>query len=388
MLSKMPNFLKKKKKKKYSGLITNTEETKLLKDINLIKIENISEPNTKLLDYISLAKIIASYSVVILHTNGAFWYFNYKTYKEFWISANIIESTFYFAVPFFALCIGVTLLDFNEKYGIIKYYYKRIIKVVIPLILWTYIVYFYKVYYIKNMKKVKLTFENLWNMYYQHRVIGIYQSFHSFIKLYMIIPFLAYIEKSNKIKIYTYGLILLLLFQTIFPYLIALFHLNLRWIYNIQYTYSHYLFAGYLIHNKKFSRAKRFILYILGISSLFLTIFATKYLTLKYKKIITLHKGYLNLPCILYSCALFLFIKENTYILLKYINKKYINYIGSLTIGPFFMHYPVIDFYSKNYSVNKYRLKYRLFDGSIIYIICLILTAFLKKIPILKYLVP
>ena len=32
--------------------------------------------------------------------------------------ANIIESLFYFAVPFFVLCIGATLLDFNEKYGI------------------------------------------------------------------------------------------------------------------------------------------------------------------------------------------------------------------------------------------------------------------------------
>ena len=63
--------------------------------------------------------------LVILHTNNKFWHFNYNIYKQYWISANAIESIFYFAVPVFILCIGATLLDFNEKYGLKEYYYKR-----------------------------------------------------------------------------------------------------------------------------------------------------------------------------------------------------------------------------------------------------------------------
>ena len=388
MFQKLSKYFKKKNKKKYLGLITDTEKEKILKEKSFIKMKKKFEPNTQLLDYISLVKIIASYSVVILHTNHAFWKFNYKTYKTFWLSANLLENIFFFAIPFFVLCIGATLLDFNEKYGIIKYCHKRIIKVVIPLISWSYIIYFYNVYCIKTMKKEKFTFENIWNIYYKHKANVIYGSFHSFIKLYMIIPFLAYIEKSNKMKIYTYGFLLLLVFQTICPYLISLFNPKLEWIYTIKYKYSHYLFAGYLIHNNEFSQIKRYSIYILGFVDLFISIFGTKYLTIKHKKLINIHKGYLNLPCILYSCGSFLFIKDNIYILLKVINKKYINYIGSLTIGPFFMHFPIIDYYLKNCSVDIYSLKYRLFDGSIIYIICLILTAFLKKIPIIKYIVP
>ena len=118
---------------KFFGNIFEFENNLLIsskKSIYINKIEN----NNKLLDNISLAKIIACFSVVILHTNGAFWKFNYNNYKTYWISANYIECIFYFAVPFFVLCIGATLLDFNEKYGLKIYFKRRIIKVVIIML--------------------------------------------------------------------------------------------------------------------------------------------------------------------------------------------------------------------------------------------------------------
>lgn len=254
------------------------------------------------INYISFSKILASFSVVILHTNHVFWKFNQNTYKTYWISANIIESVFYFAVPFFVLCIGATLLDFNEKYGLIKYYKKRIIKVIIPLISWTYLLYFYKIYIIKNLKKKKLTFEYLWNIYYNHGVYVIFGSLHQFIIVYMIIPLLAYVEKSKKIQIFSYCFFVLLLVQMIFPYLIKIFFPYLVWVYKIHVEYLIYIFAGYIIHNYKFLFLIKLIIYFLGIFGLLIHLYGTQILTLKYKRIILLHKGYLNLPCVLYSC--------------------------------------------------------------------------------------
>ena len=106
---------------------------KLLKDD--IKInKNIKKRESKILDYISLVKIIACFSVIILHSNGIFWVFNIKTYKKYWISANLIECLFYFSVPLFVLSIGATLLDFNEKYGLKVYFDRRVKKIIIPLI--------------------------------------------------------------------------------------------------------------------------------------------------------------------------------------------------------------------------------------------------------------
>ena len=375
--------------KKNKNINSKKHKVKSLKTKKLLINNNNNKSGTKLLEYISFAKIIAVFSVVILHTNSAFWKFKYNSYKTYWLSANRIHCIFYFAVPIFVLCIGATLLDFNEKYGLLKYFYKRITKVVMPMICWNIILYLYRVYILKTFKKEKLTFVKIWNIYYGHEVYFIFESFHIFLIGYMIIPLLAYVQKSEKVKIYSYCFITLLITQTICPYLINLFEPRLKWIYSIKVGYIIYIFAGYIIQNYKFKKIWKIIIYFLGICSLLVHMIGTKILTLKYRKINLLHKGYLNLPCIIYSCAVFLFIKEYTYLLFKIIDSKKINKIGSLTIGPFFMHLPIKDACKKYFkSINYFGLQYRLFGGFLICLFCLIITFYLKKIPIIKYLVP
>ena len=137
-------------------------EMKHLKDNPLLENKIYSKLNSpiqlkkkteKLFDYISFAKIISAYAVIILHTNKDSFE-NFKNCKS-WTLINCIEQVFYFGVPFFVLCIGATLLDFNEKYGLLEYYKRRFFKVVLPLIGWNIISYYYKVYFIKNFRKEK-----------------------------------------------------------------------------------------------------------------------------------------------------------------------------------------------------------------------------------------
>ena len=98
----------------------------------------------KIIDYIFFAKIISSYGVVVLHLNH-FWRFSQKKEKK-WIFENIYETTFYYSVPFFVLCIGATLLDFNERYGLLEYNKKRIIIYVLLI----FYIYYYDVLLIIN----------------------------------------------------------------------------------------------------------------------------------------------------------------------------------------------------------------------------------------------
>ena len=65
-------------------------------------------------------------------------------------------------------------------------------------------------------------------------------------------------------------------------------------------------------------------------------------------------------------------------------NKKLINKYGSLTLGPFFMHLPLLDLFHKYFTINIFSLEYRLFGGILVCIICLIITNYLKKIPIMQ----
>jgi hypothetical protein len=160
------------------------------------------------------------------------------------------------------------------------------------------------------------------------------------------------------------------------------------WIYNINVDNLIYIFAGYIIQNYNFSKSNRLKIYSLGIMCFFIHFYGTQILTLKYGKIIGLHKGYKNLPCVIYSCSLFLLIKENCHFLFRIINKNYINKIGTLTFGPFFLHMIVKKTYDKYFKPNRLSLIYRLFGGIANFFICLIVTYILKKIPLGNYLVP
>ena len=349
------------------------------------KPENI-KINLQLLDYISLIKIISSYSVIILHTNP-FFGDNFKNYKR-WVISNFIEQFFHFGVPFFVLCIGATLLDFNKKYGLLEYFKRRFFKVVLPLIGWNIISYYYRIYFIKNLKREKFNVINLLNIFFQNKLYGLFYSFHIFIITYMIIPLLAYVEKSKKLYIYIYCFFALLITQSLIPYIIDIFHLNLDWPYNVSVGYIIYIFSGYIIQNYKFSKTLKIIMFIIGFFSFLIQLIGAYILTYRYGKVSLKHTGYLKFPTILYCNSMFLFIKEYCYLLFNVINKNIIYKIGSLTIGPFFLHWPVIDFLVKYPKIVFNINLFTFYGGSLICIICFILTYLLKKIPLIKYLLP
>lgn len=271
---------------------------------------------------------------------------------------------------------------------LIEYYRRRFIKVVIPLISWNIILYYYRVYFLKNLPKESLNFEKIWNLYFLNKINNIFGSFRRFLLTYMIIPSIAYVNKSRKIQIYSYCFITLIITNSLIPYLIKIFHLNLSWPYSFNPGHIIYIFPGYIIQNFNFLIPIKFLIYIHGFFALLIHLYGTKILTLRYKRIITMHKGYFNVPCIIYSCSTFLFIKEYSYFLTKIINRKYINIIGSLTIGPFFIHLPMIDTIHKYYKIDRLSFGYRFFGGIVICTMNLIITYILKKIPIINYLVP
>ena len=176
--------------------------------------------------------------------------------------------------------------------------------------------------------------------------------------------------------------------QSFIPYLISLFGNKIVWIYNLNVGYLIYIFGGYIIHNYSFSVMIKLIIYLLGLLSFFVHLIGTQILTFRYNYVIRLHKGYLNLPCILYSCSFFLFIKEYSYLINSIIKKDYINKIGSLTLGPFFMHLSIRESISKFPKFQKIISFNLLFYSLVIFIICIIISFILKKIPLLKLLVP
>ena len=82
-------------------------------------------------NYITYLSVLGAIAVVYLHANGCYWSFSRERY---WITANVIESIFYFAVPVFFMITGATLLDYTKRCDTKTFFTRRLKKTVIPFV--------------------------------------------------------------------------------------------------------------------------------------------------------------------------------------------------------------------------------------------------------------
>ena len=146
---------------------------------------------------------------------------------------------------------------------------------------WTVILYLYKVYILKNIRKENFDLSSFLNYFFMSKLYPIFSSLHTFLVTYMLIPLLVYVEKNNKIKIYTYYFFILLITQAAIPYILQLCGNKIIFIYKVNIGYLIYAFAGYIIHNQHFSNKIKIIIYILGILSFFIHLIGTQILNIK-----------------------------------------------------------------------------------------------------------
>ena len=371
--------------------MTSNEEIIVINDNKSSKNNNISsKKSTKMmtLDYISLVKVIAAFSTVISYCNSFYYRIPNKDNRKYWRIANFIDTLLYIAYPSFYLCMGAILLNFNEKYGIGEYYKKRVKKMVIPFLCWNFILFIYKVYILKDVPKNPITFKYIWNLIFEFKLNFIFKSIRSFLIVYMIIPSFAYVEKENKIKVYLYFIFILFIFQILIPYFIKMYDNSLSWPFDIEIKYIVYVLSGYLIHNHYFSRNIKIVIYISGLMGFLIMFIGTEILSIRDGELNNLHKYYLSLPCYIYSCSSFLFIKEYSELCFKIIKPNFINKISELIMGPFLLHIPIMDTFRKLLDINEYGFKFRFLGTITILNLSLFIAFVFTKIPVLKYLIP
>jgi surface polysaccharide O-acyltransferase-like enzyme len=62
--------------------------------------------------YIAALNVLGALGVVLLHANNVFWS---RPKGTLWLSANLIETFFYWPVPIFFMITGATLIDYLKS---------------------------------------------------------------------------------------------------------------------------------------------------------------------------------------------------------------------------------------------------------------------------------
>ena len=152
--------------------------------------------------------------------------------------------------------------------------------------------------------------------------------------------------------------------------------------------YLMYPIMGYLLHTYDIDKKKEYVIYFLGIVSLLIHIIMTYNLSIQAQNVIETYKGYNSIFCILYSAAVFLFVKNIS----KFIkSKKFFNLVNAVkkyTFAIYLLHWFLMDLFTFIFNLKTNSVLYILGLPIIIIPFCISITYIIRKIPIVKHLLP
>lgn len=344
--------------------------------------------NNKRIEYISLASVLSAIAVIYLHANSCFWQFSTARY---WITANLIESVFYFAVPIFFMISGAMLIDYNKRYSLKEYFSKRITKTVIPFIIWSFIGLFIQIYYMHTIKLSSVDLTYIVNGLLNGNLVQVYWFFIPLFCIYLSIPVFASISDDKKKDIFIYVCSLTFILNILIPFIISVFGLKIDYSISIAVGGGSlfYTLVGYLIHKYEIPRKYRLIIYILAVIGFLMHFFGTYYLSMSAREVVKTYKGYTNVPSILYSVGIFVFIKYGIINIMKFnIINKIVSFLDYYTFAIYLIHWYLLEFILRTFHISNTSIIYRIFAPLIVLVLSVIIIYLLRKIPIIEKILP
>lgn len=154
-----------------------------------------------------LLRIIAAFSVVMLHSAAQFWY-TLDIYEWEWLTANSYDAVFRFGVPIFVMISGALFLHPSYQLEVKRLYRRNVLRFAVIYVIWS-CVYGLRDCYVVGM------FRTGWKNVVREMIGGSYHLWFlpMLIGLYMLLPVLkSWTEHAEKKNI-EYFLKLFLVFQ-------------------------------------------------------------------------------------------------------------------------------------------------------------------------------
>lgn len=335
-------------------------------------------------NYISILNVLACIGVVILHTFET----GYTSDANF-VFEVLIRAIAYCAVPLFFMITGATLIDYRERYDTKTFFKKRLLKVIIPLIIWS-IIYFIINFFKGKFSINDLSFKFVFEYFFLVKTNPIFWFFVVIIGIYLAIPVISLIPQESRRKAFLYIIIITFIFNQFLPDL--LYHLNLNYNYDLKFplTYSgwiSFIFIGYYIDKYEIVKKHRVIIYVLGIIGFLTMVVPTIFISYHKNESCSWFDEYYDAPCVLYSASVFLFFKSkinNNQIVTKIM--PFFNFVAPTTLGIYVLHIAIRDFLRYFYTYSYFGMNLVLTLS--ILTICFIVVKIVQKIPGLRHIFP
>ena len=153
--------------------------------------------------------------------------------------------------------------------------------------------------------------------------------------------------------------------------------------------YILYALLGYVLSTTKLKKKCRIVIYIFGVVGVLIRLLGTYYLSARDGAINKMFFGNIEYYTFFWSMAVFVFVKHSKILArLENNNKvcKIFSKLSSVSFGVYLTHMIVLT--NLKLYIDSGTYAWRLLVPILIYCICLVIVIIIKKIPVMKHIIP
>ena len=340
--------------------------------------------------YLDLLNVLAIVAVIAMHCNGLV---HGNPMTRSWNTSLVVECICYFAVPIFFMISGANLMKYRERYSTKVFFKKRVIKVLIPFLFWAIIMFLWKIFIIKsiNINTVNSPLKIL-NAFFSNKEEATYYFMFEILGIYLILPLFSMLAKESNKRVLYFTVGLYFIFNATVPNICKLLKVNWNTSLGVPISgYAMYLILGYLLSETKLTKKQKVVLYIGAIIGLIYRYITTFILSKNAGVVTKTTWGYSSWHCILLTMSVFMVVKDTNICKRISENQKISNILASISgcsFGIYLIHMIVKYYYVQILHINTAVWHFRTLGVIAIYVISLIIVMIIKKVPILKKIVP
>lgn len=338
---------------------------------------------SKRVQYFDMLNVAACISVVALHCNQMV-----HTWQPGgnWLFALAIEVLFYWAVPIFFMLTGATLMEYRDRYDTKTFLRKRFERTVIPFVGWSLILY---LLVSVPLEGAHLGPRSFIDMLVNCQIEQVYWFFPPLFSIYLSMPLLSRLAKNEDTILY--AVLVSFVLASVMPYLCKA--IGIQWGGSLSISAFSgmllYVGLGYLLSKHDLSVGQRRVVYALGIASMVFRYAYTDYFSSLIGAVDRLFFSYSAFPAVFQGAAVFVFFKNMGKVKLGDGARRALSTLSSCSFGVYLIHKPILDHIVMGLlGVSVQSVLLRTLGVAALYLVCVALVYVMRKLPVIKRIVP
>ncbi len=349
----------------------------------------VQTPSTHIY-WIDLVRVFAVFQVVLVHLSYVI-FFKEKPSTADWLAANFYDSFSRMGVPLFFMVSGYLLLGKSEP--IVDFFRKRFVKVGVPTFFWSvaYLLWSVKAYTDGSMNPLSVILSMLKAIYTGNVEIHLW-FLYILIGIYLVVPILRVYVSATSRQNLTYFIVLWFLATPLLELTQRVIGFQTALVIPVVTGYVGYFMMGYLLADLDLGRRGRILSGLGCIIAVAVTYFGTNLLSANAAPIDAYFYSYFSPPTVLASICGFLLLKDLGQKLGR--AGQIVRVVSATSFGIYLIHIFVVEL------LRKGDLGFRLYSwmapsvymipltALAVFVLSFMIIFVIRKIPILKMLVP